>query len=114
MLATAGVSDDHVTRVATVSPPLVITVAKSWSWNPTGSAGSFAARPLNRKAYRTGAAGPTPLLQAPKFAFAGGCQVPSAPRCSDQPMGVAPDSATPMSVDASPLAGPPLPVNAPS
>src|SRR5688572_28259679 len=112
MLATVGVSEVHVIVVSISFPAPSRTVAKSWSWKPTGRAGSLAVRPLNAIVLPAG--GGVPPLQAPNVAAAGDCHAPSLFRCRDWPSGVDDDSAAPISFDTMPIAGPLAAVNVPS
>ena len=75
MLASPGVSLDHVKVVATTTPLGSRRVANSWSWNPTGSGGSLARRPL--KLIVLGGGGGGSPLQAPKDSADAGYQLPS-------------------------------------
>src|ERR687892_721273 len=112
---TPGVSDVHVIVVGTAVPRGSNSVAKSWSWNATGSGGSLGTRPPKMKVSTGGGGGPSsPSLQAPNVAGAGPCHVPVLSRLSERPRGVFAASATPTSVDVRPTAGPLLAANVPS
>src|SRR5687767_10225767 len=111
MLATAGVSELQVMVVGTTTLFGSRTVAKIWSWKPTGSAGSLGSRPLKLMLLPGGGGGPLPL-HAPKVAAAE-CQTSEASRCSDRPT-AAEACAAMMSVESSPAAGPLEGVNVPS
>src|SRR5687768_5432716 len=112
MLAIAGVSDVHVTVVTIVPPDGFRTVAKIWSWNPTGSAGSLGVRPVNVMTLPPGVPPPDPL-QAPNVDVAGASHAPAAVRCSDSPIGDD-DSDAPISAAVFPAAGPSVAANVPS
>src|SRR5438034_4574840 len=111
MPAIAGVSDDQVNVVTTWLPLPSRRVAKSWSWKPTGSAGSVGRRPLNVIVLEGGGGGL--LLQKPKVLGFGPLHAPASSRCSDWPTG-ADASSAPISVETLPTAGPSAAVNVPS
>src|SRR5688572_19236409 len=56
-LAIEGVSDVQVKVVGTVVPLGSRSVAKIWSWKPTGRAGSPGVRPLKEMLFPTGGGG---------------------------------------------------------
>src|SRR5256885_12545465 len=111
MLAMSGVSLCHVNVVVTTAPLGSCSVANSWSSNPTGNDGSLGRRPLNVIVLDGGGGGL--LLQKRNVLAAGPLHAPVGSRASDCPTG---DelSATPISIDVMPSAGPPAAVNAPS
>ncbi len=83
--------------------------ANSWSWNPTGSGGSDAVRPVKLMCSWLPVLS---ALQAPKLEVAA-CQTPDASRCSDVPTTELFCDA-PISTDVSPAAGPEVAANTPS
>src|SRR3954469_8970841 len=107
-VAMSGVSDDQVNVVVTVALLAVRSVANSWAWNPTGSAGSLGARPLKLSEF--GGGGAPAALHAPNELVDGPDQWLNASRCSDWPTGVFDGSWAMMSVDTTPFAGPPTAV----
>ena len=112
MLAMLGVSEVHVNVVGTTALSASCSVAKSWSSNPTGSAGSVCSRPLNVMSLGVGS-GPS-MLQRPNVAVDADAHVPSGLRCNDCFDVVCEDSETPISTDERPAAGPSAAVNTPS